>query len=645
MTAVPGPEGDKPSSAPFIADFSEGLETGLYLALLELIDEGLVITGDEVVIEANSAACRLLERDYRDLAGKPLAQLFPTERAFLDARARLLIQGEMRGSLQVALPGGRHRSLRFIAAARIRPGIHALILSPDVIGEAYADGHTAPSTERDNLWPRLAAALEQAVFVVDSHDIVTAANTAALRQLGTSREAIIGHALSSVFQLNWPAPHEPQFVKLVRLSSNTRLEARVLPGPRPGSRVLILPPAARAETTPDLVLPAAQHAEPDATRPLAPTTARNPFEAVFADNPLPTFICDRASLQIIAVNEAAAVAYGYAAEALRGRGLNELRAVSDRHLPKVASGTWQCKHRDGSLFETEILAYPVRLADHPEALVIMHDLPGQPLLDGRKTLPAAVVEAASKAIDRDQLDLHFQPLVDARNGQIRSGEALLRWHHPALGLIPFGRFMNVARNGGLLARMGDWVLKVACAHAASWPAVQGKYPGLTVNIANEQVHAGHLPQRVADALRETGLAPARLELDLEERAIGEEHGQLGSALSLLSKQGVKLAIDDFGRGLSSIPKLKRYPFSALKLDPALIADVGRHEESEAVVEAIASMANILGLEVLARGVESKAQQAFLTALGCHLQQGPLFGPPMSPAEFQLLLDGNSLNSR
>ncbi len=641
MKAVPGPEGDKPAPEPFIADFSEGLETGLYLALLELIDEGLIITGDEVVIEANSAACRLLERDYREIAGKPLARLFPSERAFLDARARLLIQGEMRGSLQVALPGGRHRNLRFIAAARIRPGIHALILSPDLIGEAYADGQASPTSERDALWPRLAAALEQAVFVVDRHGIVTAANLAALRLLGMTRDAIVGHAFSSAFDVNWPAPHEQQTAKLLRRDTTDRIEARVLPGPKTGSRMLILPPPGGKLATEGERLPGATRPATEADSPLAKSQRR--FEQLFADNPLPTFVCDSATMRIIAANEAAAVAYGYTREALHGRALNELRAVSDRMVSTLGSGSWQCKRRDGSLFKADILAYPVRLADQPEALVIMHDLPGQRLLGARKTLPAAVVEAASKAIDRDQLDVHFQPLVDSRSGQIRSGEALLRWQHPALGLIPFGRFMNVARSGGLLARMGDWVLKVACAHATHWPEVHGRRPGLTVNVATEQVVSGTLARSVADALRDTGLPPGRLELDFEELILGDERTHLGTVMSLLHEQGVKLAIDDFGRGLSSIPKLKRYPFSALKLDPTLISDVGRREESEAVVEAIASMAGILGLEVLARGVDSKAQQAFLSALGCHLQQGPLFGPPMSPAEFQSLLVGNNAN--
>lgn len=221
-----------PPQEAFTADFSEGLETGLYLALLELVDEGLIITGDEVIIEANSAACRLLEREYRQIAGQPLSTLFPNEQAFLSARERLLIQGEMRGSIRVALPGDRHRELRFIAAARLRPGIHALILSPDLI---TASGQ-APrgETGTDRLWPQLAAALAQGLIVVDSAGRVQALNAAAAQLPGIDRLDIRGLALDTVFPLQWPEAHE---VQITRLGPH---RARILPGPHPGWRLLLI---------------------------------------------------------------------------------------------------------------------------------------------------------------------------------------------------------------------------------------------------------------------------------------------------------------------------------------------------------------------------------------------------------------------
>ncbi|THF65950.1 EAL domain-containing protein [Pseudothauera nasutitermitis] len=237
------------------------------------------------------------------------------------------------------------------------------------------------------------------------------------------------------------------------------------------------------------------------------------------------------------------------------------------------------------------------------------------------------------AVAREQLEVHFQPLVDGRDGSLRGGEALLRWRHPDLGLIPFRRFLGAAREGGLLGELGDWVLRAACTHAAHWPADGMHAPLLTINVAIEQVMQGNLAERVQEALRDSGLAPERLELDFEEVVLKEEHSRIQSTLEKLDGMGVRLAIDDFGRGVSSIPRLKRYPLRALKLDPALVRDVGVREDAQAVVEAVACMANVLGLEVFARGVEGKAQQAFLCALDCHLQQGPLFGRPMSAEAF------------
>lgn len=627
MNAARRSKGSKTPSEPFVADFSEGLETGLYLALLELIDEGLIITGDELILEVNTAACRLLERDYRDLAGHPLATLFPSEQAFLGARERLFIQGETRGNLEVALPDGGQRTLRFIAAARLRPGVHALILSPEATNEGEAE-----AARPDSLWPRLAAALEQPVIVIDESGVVAAANAMALRTLDVERSKLVGRPLEPHVSVEWP-PHGAAPVAIVRpAGQTTEVRARVLPGPRPGWRVLILPPAPPAFGGP------ATSGVPASTVP----GANSFFERVFAESPLPTFLCEGPQMRIFAANAAAARTYGYTREALCAMSVPELRAgeQADR-IPGERGGVWRHRRSDGSLFDVEILAYPIDSPGHPDAMVLMHDVPDMSLLSTRARLPASVIEAAAQAIDHNQLQIHFQPLVDTRTATIRSGEALLRWKHPTLGLIPFRRFMRVARDGGLLAGMGDWVLKNACAHAARWPESGGRRPGVTVNIAAEQVLQGDLPERVRQALRKSALAGERLELDLEEQLLGEDNPRVLEALTAIHAAGVRLAIDDFGRGLTSIPRLKRYPITTLKLDPALVRDVGRNEENEAIVEAIVSMANVLGLEVLARGVATREQQAFLAALGCHLQQGPLFGRPMAAQDFRELIAGNT----
>ncbi|WP_244860972.1 EAL domain-containing protein [Aromatoleum petrolei] len=614
MNAARRPQGNEnPEEEPFVPDFSEGAETGLYLALFELIDEGLIITGDEVVLEANSAACRLLERDYRQLAGKPLADLFPSERDFLDARARLFIQGEMRGSLRVSLPGERHRDLRFVAAARIRPGIHALILSPDVITEAYASATFDETPAVDALWPRLAAALEQPVIVLDERDRIAAANAAALGALGLTRGNLIGQAVADCLGIDWPAADAAQIARLKVPGRSGEIAARVLAGPKPDWRLLILPPAL--------------HDSAAENPPAAP--GESILERMFVDSPLPTLLCEGPQLRILAANVAAARVYGYSRETLGTMEIGALRTTPGDGRHAGEPGIWQHRRSDGSTFDVDIVTYALDSAAHPGLMVVMHDLPDAPLL--------AFETRLRQAVDLGQLDVHFQPLVDVRDGAVHAGEALLRWHHPELGMIPFQRFGGVARDAGQLVRMGDWVLHAACTAAAAWPQHEGRDVRVVVNVALEQLLHGNLGERVRHALSASGLDAARLELDLDERVLNDEHTRLIGLLQSIAGSGVRLAIDDYGRGLSSIPRLKRYPLNALKLDPLLVREVGIREDSEAIVEAIAGMAGILGLEVLARGVETEAQEAFLSALGCRLQQGPLFGQPMTAAAFGAFL--------
>lgn len=612
MNAARRPPGNDDAEEPFVPDFSEGAEAGLYLALFELFDQGLVITADELVLEANSAACRLLDRDYRKVAGRPLSELFPSEQDFLAARARVFIQGEPRGTLTVALPGGGTRALRFVAAPRIRPGVHALILSP-------ADGAAHPAAAAveepaDTVWPRLAAALEQPVIVLDDKRRVAAANAAALKTLGVRRAEFVGKPAEGRVDITWSASGKPQGAQIRTSRRGHPIDARVLPGPKPGWHLLILPPSGasgrdkqRTEST-------------DSDAPSAQALVR-----MFARNPLPTLLCDGPELRIFAANDAATEAYGYSQAELCGMHIGNLRRTSKRGPTPAESGIWQQRRKDGTTFDAEILAYPIDFPGRPGAVVVMHGLREMPRLGLEPRL--------QESIDFDQLDVHFQPLVDVRARAVVGGEALMRWHHPELGLIPFQRFMGAASDSGLLARMGDRVLRAACERAAKWPVGRDGAVRVTVNVALEQVVRGDLLENVHDALAVSGLPATRLELDLDERVLNEDAPHVLTMLRSLHDLGVRLAVDDFGRGLASIPRLKRYPVRALKLDPALVQDVGQHEDNEAIVEAISSMAKVLGLDVLARGVRTAPQRAFLSALGCPLQQGPLFGPPMNPEEF------------
>lgn len=691
------PQSKDDATDPFVPDLSEGAETGVYLALLELLDEGLIITGDEVVLDANGAACRLLERDYRQIAGRPLADLFPSERAFLDARARLFINGESRGSLSIALPDGGSRDFRFIAAARLRPGIHALILSP--CAAPAADGE--PPARDDAVWPRLAGALTQALVVVDDENRVNAANAAALRMFGVGREDLVGHAVSKHMRIRWPKPGAPPIAQVRVGNAQHDTPAHVLPGPRAAWHLLLLqdlaPPRgaghANAADAPATALSAtAPGARADAGAMylnshdlLTGLPNRSLFEARFADA-MARARQRRCSLAVMridldgfkAVNRELGDRVGDAA----------LRVAAERLATALGQDGMIARERSDNFMlllpdvdhvgEAQrcaeglcrALAQPVEAAGNTISLtasigIALYPQDGQ-TLDAVLGCARAALDRARRlgrnrvrlyhpeadradverhhfaaglrhALERQQLELHFQPLVDARDGRIRAGEALLRWNHPQLGQIPYSRFIDSVRDGSLIARLGDWVLEAACRHARGWPQSRRQPRVVTVNIAIEHVQQGDLLAGVSTALAASGLPPHCLELDLDEQVLEEESPLLAGMLKELAERGVRLAIDDFGRGLCSIPRLKRHPIDALKLHPALVRGVGHREQDEAIVEAIASMAAPLGLEVYARGVADEAQQAFLCALDCHLQQGPLFGRPMAAAAFDTFL--------
>jgi len=381
MKSVP-PSRNNHGEELFIPDSSEGAEVGVYLALLELIDEGLLITGDEYIIDANSAACRLLGRSYRQLAGQPLADLFADGHAFLEARERLLIRGEARGALRLVLPDGRVHDFPYIAAPRLRPGIHAIVLD-----------HERLATE------------------------------------GTS--------------VDWP------------------------------------------------------------------------------------------------------------------------------------------------------------------------------------------------------LALHFQPQADVRSGMLHAGETLLHWQLHGQDSRTFEHICAATAAGVREEEMGAsgeielnaWALSVVCRAATTWPHVQGHAPVVSVNISAGQLPGGGLPKLVRTALTVSRLDPRSLELSIDAHALLLPEAEITPTLHALDEMRVRLALDNFGRDLGLIAQLGRYRFSVLKLNAALVTQVGRCNDGTALIEAIIQMSAPLGIRVMARGVRSRAQQDFLLALGCDLQQGPLIGVPQDEHAF------------
>ncbi|MDR0716956.1 MAG: EAL domain-containing protein [Azoarcus sp.] len=396
MNAEPSPRNNGSGDA-FVPDLSEGAEVGVYLALLELIDEGLVITGDEHIIDANSAACRLLERSYRQLAGQPLASLFADGRAFLDAREKMLIRGEARGILALVLPDGRVQDFSYIAAPRLRPGIHAIVL-------------------------------------------------------------------------------------------------------------------------------------------------------------------DRA-----------------------------------RRADEAATG----------------ISSP----------------PGCPLA----------------------LSLYFQPQIHVRSGNIHAGETLPRWQ-PASeaprAFTPAPAMANPGSPPGARAekekeeensRLDAWALAAVCRAASTWPHMRGHAPVVSINIAAAQIRGGKLPRHVATALAASRLDPRSLELSIDSRVLALPGDNIASTLQTLADMRVRLALDHFGHSPAPLAQLTRHRFDVLKLDAALAGRVGRDDNDTALIEAIVRMTAPLGIQILARGVQNRAQQDFLLALGCELQQGPFIGAARDEHAFAAFL--------
>ncbi|OHB28984.1 MAG: hypothetical protein A2X84_09375 [Desulfuromonadaceae bacterium GWC2_58_13] len=235
-----------------------------------------------------------------------------------------------------------------------------------------------------------------------------------------------------------------------------------------------------------------------------------------------------------------------------------------------------------------------------------------------------------QAIQRDELFLHYQPQVNLATGRISGVEALLRWHHPRLGLVPPNRFIRIAEETGQIATIGEWVLRTACRQSRDWqrqglPALQ-----MAVNISGHQLLQPRFADLVKNIMEETNLDPALLELELTESTIMKNPEDI-RILRELKDRGVKLAIDDFGTGYSSLAYLKRFPLNRLKIDRSFISQLTTDPEDEAIVEAILAMARRLGLSVLAEGVETTEQLAFLTQRECDHVQGFYLGKPMSAA--------------
>ncbi len=244
------------------------------------------------------------------------------------------------------------------------------------------------------------------------------------------------------------------------------------------------------------------------------------------------------------------------------------------------------------------------------------------------------------ALGRGEFLLHYQPQVDLASGSITGVEALLRWQHRDLGLVPPADFIPLLEETGLIVPVGEWVLATACAQARHWREAGHPRLRMAVNVSAFQLESVEFFQAVRRIMDSCGMSGAGLELEMTESALMRNAEVAGQVLDSLEGLGVRIAVDDFGTGYSSLGHLRRFHIDTLKIDRSFIRDISSDPDDAALAAAIIALANSLGLEVVAEGVETPAQLAFLRAQGCGAAQGYLFSRPAADADITRLLDGN-----
>ncbi len=245
------------------------------------------------------------------------------------------------------------------------------------------------------------------------------------------------------------------------------------------------------------------------------------------------------------------------------------------------------------------------------------------------------------ALPDNQLKLYYQVQVDASN-RLLGAEVLLRWAHPQRGLIPPDRFIPMAEDSGLILPIGDWVLRTACLQLKAWehhPLTRNLM--VAVNVSARQFRQPDFVERVCKVLEDTGANASRLKLELTESLVLHSVHETIERMEELKLLGIRFSMDDFGTGYSSLSYLKRLPLSQLKIDQSFVRDIATDAGNAVIVQTIIGMANNLGLNVIAEGVETEEQRAHLERYGCPAYQGYLFGKPMPIEEFErMVMQGN-----
>jgi diguanylate cyclase (GGDEF)-like protein/PAS domain S-box-containing protein len=262
----------------------------------------------------------------------------------------------------------------------------------------------------------------------------------------------------------------------------------------------------------------------------------------------------------------------------------------------------------------------------------------KPAMNVRAVERQSIEESLRRALERQEFALHYQPKINLKTGEITGAEALIRWTHPTRGPVSPGQFIPVAEDCGLILPIGNWVLREACLQARAWVDAGLPLATIAVNISAIQFRDENFLEGVFGTLRETGLDPKSLELELTESVLMKHAESTESILKTLRARGVQVAVDDFGTGYSSLSYLRKFPIDALKIDQSFVRQITTTPDETTIVTAVISMGRSLKLRVVAEGVETQEELAFLQAHQCDEAQGYYFSRPVLPQLFARLLE-------
>ena len=261
----------------------------------------------------------------------------------------------------------------------------------------------------------------------------------------------------------------------------------------------------------------------------------------------------------------------------------------------------------------------------------------KPVMNARAVERQFIEEGLRRALERQEFALHYQPKVNLTTGAITGAEALLRWTHPTRGSISPAQFIPIAEDCGLILPIGAWVLREACAQARAWMDAGLPVTSMAVNVSAMEFRDKNFLQGLFTILAETGLDPMSLELELTESVLMKHAASTASILQTLRKRGIQVAVDDFGTGYSSLNYLQKFPVDAVKIDQSFVRQISSAGDDTTIVKAVIGMARGLKLRVIAEGVETLEEVAFLRAYRCEEAQGHYFSRPVSAQQFAMLL--------